>query len=609
MKRVLFFILVIFIFSLDINAKSNLSYSDAKQSTSYYIESFRHYDDYIHFSNKLLFNKGVLESVNGFEKSGFLSLDELKIIGDNKSYLLDGSQYFMMNEEGENVYKVNVDSYLLINKSESSGVRYTNYLSPYVKVDGDGTYKNPWVFLSFDYFNITFDANGGYVDISSKEVKYGNKYGTLPVPEREGHEFLGWYTAKEVGRKVTENTIVDLEYDQILYARWKNVSCVENIYAEGTLMYQIIEDNCVYSDGASSKHVSDSDGIDFTKSNDGCYHSYGSGTVCPSNGLNSNGKGLYFVSNLEKTEDLNNDGEGDRVYYYRGAVENNYLIFADYCWRIVRSNEDGSIKLRYNGLPIIKNGVNTCPKTGSKVNVGYSTYQKLASSNNYNAYVGYMYGTPNSNNYVDEHKNENDSDIKIAVDKWYKNNIIVKGDYITSKIADTVYCNDRSISEKNIIANKTNTKLGYGLNTTFYGAAQRLFSVDNYSSVEDIHPTYRCVQKNDRFTVKNSIGNQKLTYPVGLLTADEIKFAGGCYGCQNTSYFVYTSEFYWLMTPVSAESNIQVYAIRVNNDLRGFGYSDDAVYLSSAVVPAISLVSDVKLSSGKGLYDDPYVIN
>ena len=58
----------------------------------------------------------------------------------------------------------------------------------------------------------------------------------------------------------------------------------------------------------------------------------------------SNGRGLYYTSDLSKTEDLDGDGVGEVVYYYRGNATNNYVRFDSYCWRIVRTNEDGSIE-------------------------------------------------------------------------------------------------------------------------------------------------------------------------------------------------------------------------------------------------------------------------
>ena len=41
-------------------------------------------------------------------------------------------------------------------------------------------------------YTVTFDPNGGYVDRSSKRVKYGTTYGNLPTPTREGYTFKGW---------------------------------------------------------------------------------------------------------------------------------------------------------------------------------------------------------------------------------------------------------------------------------------------------------------------------------------------------------------------------------------------------------------------------------
>lgn len=52
-------------------------------------------------------------------------------------------------------------------------------------------------------YTVTFDANGGTVDLASKTVVYGQKYGDLPHPIRGGYTFSGWYTAAEGGWKVS----------------------------------------------------------------------------------------------------------------------------------------------------------------------------------------------------------------------------------------------------------------------------------------------------------------------------------------------------------------------------------------------------------------------
>ena len=67
---------------------------------------------------------------------------------------------------------------------------------------------------------VTFDANGGSVSVSSKNVAYDSAYGTLPTAERTGYVFQGWYTAKTGGNKITETTTVSVTGSQTLYARW-----------------------------------------------------------------------------------------------------------------------------------------------------------------------------------------------------------------------------------------------------------------------------------------------------------------------------------------------------------------------------------------------------
>ena len=69
--------------------------------------------------------------------------------------------------------------------------------------------------------NVTFDPNEGTVSETSKTVKYGHEYGELPVPERENYNFLGWYTEKEEGTKVEQNTVVSEMKNHTLYAKWE----------------------------------------------------------------------------------------------------------------------------------------------------------------------------------------------------------------------------------------------------------------------------------------------------------------------------------------------------------------------------------------------------
>lgn len=70
-------------------------------------------------------------------------------------------------------------------------------------------------------FDITFDANGGNVNTTTKTVTYGETYGELPVPARTGHGFIGWFTAKEGGDQITATTQVTNTNVQTLFAHWE----------------------------------------------------------------------------------------------------------------------------------------------------------------------------------------------------------------------------------------------------------------------------------------------------------------------------------------------------------------------------------------------------
>ena len=88
-------------------------------------------------------------------------------------------------------------------------------------------------------YKITFDANGGSVGTTSKDVYYGSPYGDLPTPEREGYDFAGWYTSVSGGVNKTANTTVSITDNETLYAKWvaKNYPIVykQGIATGGTL--------------------------------------------------------------------------------------------------------------------------------------------------------------------------------------------------------------------------------------------------------------------------------------------------------------------------------------------------------------------------------------
>ena len=297
----------------------------------------------------------------------------------------------------------------------------------------------------------------------------------------------------------------------------------------------------------------------------------------------SSTNGIYMTTNTEGNVP---------VYYYRGNVDNR-VIFANFCWRIVRTTETGGVKLIYDGVP--SNG--QCNNTGDNSTIGSSKFNE---SYDDNAYVGYMYGTAGSSTYASTHTNTNDSTIKGVIDTWYHDNMTS----YTSQLEDAVWCNDRSIvtdlANSNSGFYSSYTTSGYGKNNTLYGSASRVgYKVSNPT------PTLKCAQDNDKFTVDASNGNGALTYPVGLITADEMAYAGGKYGTSNSSFYLYTGKYYRTLSPYDF-FDANAYEFGLDSD--GVLY-DDYVVSSDGLRPSVSLQPGIEMTGGgSGTSADPFVI-
>ena len=287
-------------------------------------------------------------------------------------------------------------------------------------------------------------------------------------------------------------------------------------------------------------------------------------------------------------------------YYFRGYVENNYVKFANFYWRIIRINGDGTVRMIYAGTDTHYNSLNTTDVFIDKV------YYNETSDDN--TYVGYMTGTAGSSTYADTHSNKEDSTIKKSVDAWYKNNI--SGTTYEQYIADAIYCNDRSIANdeetNNYFKNdytEDNIGTGIGKDTTVYSALKR--------NEIDHAPSLKCSNKNDRFTRDSSIGNQKLTYPIGLITADEIALSGMIPQTNSLSIsvrnnYLYTGEYYfWSMTPLafSSDANSSIMYLLSDGTLIPITSTADIFY----VRPVISLKADA-ITGGDGTINNPFIV-
>ncbi|HBA37146.1 MAG TPA: hypothetical protein DCY94_00345, partial [Firmicutes bacterium] len=245
-------------------------------------------------------------------------------------------------------------------------------------------------------------------------------------------------------------------------------------------------------------------------------------------------------------------------YYYRGAVTNNYVKFGGFFWRIIRINGDGSVRIIYDGTRAYANG-----GSGSDGTDRFTHVDKAWNANYDDAkYVGWMFGGDDGvastkkdvevTDMTEEAKskaatyNQTASDLKeLWVDPWYKTNIEDKG--LSKYIGDEIFCNDRSTAPDGSTwwTRENATNKGFGKNPTRYGAGHRTF--DSNLNVKNPEPTFKCPQKNDAFTKDDTTkGNGSLSYPIGLITADEIVAAGsGHQGTANKYYYLYKNNSYW----------------------------------------------------------------
>ena len=283
-------------------------------------------------------------------------------------------------------------------------------------------------------------------------------------------------------------------------------------------------------------------------------------------------------------------------YYFRGAVKNNYVEFANKCWRIVRVGGDGSVKLILHN-DNTTGAANPCDAANNSTSAAFArysgeTYKSAFNSNrDDNAYVGFKYGTPGSNKYETTHANTNNSTILNNLETWYTNNLAS----YESKLADTIWCNDKT--------NVTDTTfdpegwhpngLGYAKNVTYYGATQRLAS--SSGSAGGTGPSLRCNGELNKITAK-----------IGLITADETAFAGSTDYTSNRSTYLLENTGgnpWWSLSPFGFDgSDASVWVVYM-------GYlSDDNVLMGLGLRPVISLISSTTISGGSGTSEDPYVV-
>lgn len=284
-----------------------------------------------------------------------------------------------------------------------------------------------------------------------------------------------------------------------------------------------------------------------------------------------------------------NDNQGTS-YYFRGAVNNNWIKYGkdssnkDIYWRIIRINGDNSIRMIYSGTvnPISEYSVvNSNGVFMQTTTTGIRT-TKFNNFSNRAEYVGYMYTTNSQHGY------QTSSLIKNSVDNWFKNTTL-NGD---TNVVDNVFCNDRNLPR--------GTWNSIPTNNIEYGPRKRF--------LDSLIPSLNCENSQDRFTKSTTIGNGKLIYPVGLITADEVSLAGSYWLSNNKTFYLYTGYNYYTMSPnlvkKYSSGSIISYVFIMTEEGNMPNYS---VTSTAYIRPVINLNGNVKLS-GTGTYDNVYEV-
>ena len=573
--------------------KETSSSNISTELTSYY-NSLTDKDKFVLETNKFSCT-GLNCTTSTYSNVGLLNTSEYSYIGGINSYLNKNDYYVMDGTTIKNITSGNITE-----ASTTSNLRPVIYLQSDVKVKGSGTITNPYKLSEKgDVVFASATLNGNSISFPKESDPY------IPKTVTCTNGSIGEW---DDSRRTIRLTTVNLP-----------TSCVVDFTEGYTVTLNVINGSTspvskvVGRDGVTSFTVTPNDGYKLELESDTCNGTLSGNTYTISNITGNKTCSITFKQYLplydkiladnttiktrtdfnttftetntgtlyKATESIAGNTPKD-VYYFAGDAKNNWVKFGGFYWRIIRTNYDGSIRLLYSG-------------TSHNTTVGYIGTSKFNTSTNDPMYVGYKYGTTDSleNNRL----NTNDSTIKTYIDNWYNNNLSSYSKYIST---EAIYCNDRELVPESTY--KTD-------GTTFYYAP---FGRLNTNKT----PTYNCTNIKDAFSGSNS--EAKLTYPIGLMTADEIAYAGGkaitslpspyaWYYLNSAGGSITGSTIWWSLSPsywLGSFSGVWgVYGSSLPGYLNG-----NSVAGTYAVRPAISLKSCIKYSTGNGTANNPYTI-
>ena len=525
-----------------------------------------------------------------YNSIGLLTDYEYNQIGGVNSYLTSNENYYINTSTGIK----EVTSSGITNSNSTSGLKPTIYLQTGVQVTGSGTSSDPYIINPASDINlVAYTLNGQATDKTYAELL--KTHAVSSVTCKNG-TVAKWDNATS---SINLSSIKTPDYCTIDFGDGYSVSLTAT---NGTVSPSNIT---VGYGGSASFTVTPNSGYKLELETNTCGGTLSGNTYTISNITSAKSCSITFKSSTptlyaklladkttrpgartsfssvlttDNTKTLYTGTEnGTTVYYFAGNATDNWVKFGknesnqDLYWRIIRTNSDGGIRLLYHGTST----------TATDAYIGTSAFN---TTYNNPMYVGYMYGT--SGSLANNRLNTNNSSIKDKIDTWYEQNMTSYTKYLSTT---AVYCNDRS---------------GDG---TYFGAYTRL--------ITNKTPTYDCTDTNDKFTVDTSTGNGKLTYPIALMTADEVSFAGGLWATNASTWYYYnsakgssTGSTWWrLLSPgFWSGSHASVFRVIGSSDPGYLGSND--VNDTNGVRPAVSLKSCIKYSTGNGSASDPYTI-
>ena len=583
------------------NQASTTVQSNITSSLTGFYNTLEKQEDFILETNKFNCTNTTCTTSN-YSNIGLLSTSEYNMLGGVNSYLASSESYFGL--DNTTIKNITSSGITDTTTSTTSGLRPAIYLQNDVKVTGSGTGSDPYRLSDKgDVIFASATLNGTALETFPKESDPYIPETVTCTNGSVGH----WNTEKQKIELTTVNLptscVVDFTegYTVTLSATNGTVTAPvsKTIGRTGTATFTVTpNEGYIYESDTCGGTLS---GNTYTISNitsaKSCsitfkeeYNPFTKGTLTyqlykdkTTRLTSARGTGFDKVYTDNNTKTLYTSTEnGTTVYYFAGNATDNWVKFGknasnqDLYWRIIRTNSDGSVRLLYHGTST----------TATDAYIGTSAFN---SSYDNIAYVSYMYGSLGS--VENARANTNNSTIKTAIDNWYATNLNTNyGKYISTT---AVYCNDRTYTIS-------------GSNTLF-GAYTRLRTNKT--------PTYDCTDTNDKFTVDTSTGNGKLKYPIALMTADEVSFAGGLWVTNAPTWYYYNSangsstgtNWWWLLSPYCwGGSYASVFILSGSSDP---GYlSNNSVNYTNGVRPAISLKSCVKTSGGDGSANAPYTI-